>query len=365
MIQAELNTTPIYMTEFMTPWLLFLEQHGARLSSPPDRQVLDFGADFTPGMPATDFMAPLTDLGLIALTGEDAAHFLHNQLTNDVDHLGFAEMRLAGYCSPKGRLLATFRMWRTNDSIMLQLPREIQAGVQKRLQMFVLRSKAKLADITPDFAMLGLVGPAAAEALHEWYPILPAAPYAKVESEAGTLIREADVSGVPRYQWIARQESAQRVWPILASALQPVAAPVWRLGDIQAGIPQIKQATQEQFVPQMVNYDLIGGVNFQKGCYPGQEIVARSQYLGKLKRRMCLASITTRDAAAGMEIFSEHDPEQACGMIVNAEHRSSDSMDCLVEIKVALIEAGTVHLQSVGGPELRFQVLPYAMPDAA
>ena len=365
MIQAELNTTPIYMTELSTPWLLFLEQHGARLSGPPDPQVLDFGADFPSGMPVTNFITPLTDLGLIALTGADAAHFLHNQLTNDVDHLGPAEMRLAGYCSPKGRLLATFRMWRTNDSIMLQLPREIQAGVQKRLQMFVLRSKAKLADVTPEFAVLGLVGPAAAAALREWFPIMPEAPYAKVESEAGTLIREADDLGVPRFQWIAPQESAQRAWPVLVNSLQPVAPQLWRLGDIRAGIPQIKQSTQEQFVPQMVNYDLIGGVNFQKGCYPGQEIVARSRYLGKLKRRMCMASITTRDAAAGMEIFSEHDPDQACGMIVNAEQSSSDSMDCLVEIKVALIEAGKVHLQSASGPELRFRALPYAVPDPA
>jgi folate-binding protein YgfZ len=363
MIQAELNVTPIFMTEFMTPWLQFLEQHGARLSDAAMPQVLDFEADFPLDVPTTDFVSPLTDLGLIALSGEEAAHFLHNQLTNDVDHLGLTEVRLAGYCSPKGRLLATFRMWRSGDSIILQLPREIQAGVQKRLQMFVLRSKAKLTDVTPEYVMLGLAGPAAVAALSELFSTLPAAPYAKVESDAGTLIREADAFGAPRYQWITKQESAQRAWPALLKTLQPVAAEVWRLGDIHAGIPQITQATHEQFVPQMVNYEIVGGVNFQKGCYPGQEIVARSQYLGKLKRRMCLASITTQDATAGMEVFSEADPDQSCGMIVNAEHRSNDAMDCLVEVKVAMMETAAIHLGSVSGPELRFQALPYALPD--
>lgn len=351
------------MTESTTNWLQFLQQEGARVGGAPVMEVLNFGAESTVPAPSADFVAPLTDLGLIALSGEEATHFLHNQLTNDVEHLGMTEARLAGYCSAKGRLLATFLLWKSADAIMLQTPCEIQATVQKRLAMFILRAKAKLIDVTAEHVMLGLAGPAATAVLERWFRSLPAAPYAKVESEGGTLIRVADASAVARYQWITSPELAQQAWPILIKTLQPVGSTVWRLTDIHAAVPQITVPTQEQFVPQMINYEVIGGVNFKKGCYPGQEIVARSQYLGKLKRRMMLASIESHDARAGMEVFSPADPEQPCGMIVNAERRSPDEADCLVELKLAVMEAGPVHLGSANGPVLRFEPLPYVLFD--
>lgn len=308
------------------------------------------------------YIAPLNDVGLISATGDDAANFLHNQLTNDVEHLGLQEARLAGYCSPKGRLLATFLMWKTGDTIMLQLSRQIQATVQKRLQMFVLRAKAKLVDVSDSHAILGIGGQAAAGVLQKWFPELPATPFAKSDSPAGTLIRVTDAFGEPRYQWIASIETAQQAWPELVKVLTPVGTPLWRLTDIHAGMPHITQATQEQFVPQMINFELIGGVNFKKGCYPGQEIVARSQYLGKLKRRMLLATVDTTAAAAGMEIFSSADPEQPCGMIVNAERNLQGGTDCLVEIKMAATEEGSIHLDSAQGAALKFGTLPYALP---
>ncbi|MGZ5780366.1 MAG: CAF17-like 4Fe-4S cluster assembly/insertion protein YgfZ, partial [Burkholderiaceae bacterium] len=128
-------------------------------------------------------------------------------------------------------------------------------------------------------------------------------------------------------------------------------------------IPQVTQATQEKFVPQMINFEVVGGVNFKKGCYPGQEIVARSQYLGKLKRRMMLATITAQEAMPGMDVFSSEDPEQPCGMIVNAERNSENETACLVEIKTATLENSSIHLGVAQGPTLRFQALPYALPD--
>lgn len=308
------------------------------------------------------YVAPLTDLGLISASGDDAANFLHNQLTNDVEHLDLRQARLAGYCSPKCRLLASFLMWKSGDAIMLQLPRQIQPAVQKRLQMFVLRAKAKLADVADKLAILGIGGQPAAGVLQKWFPELPATPFGKSESEAGTLIRVADAFGEPRYQWIASIETAQQAWSELIKTLTPVGTPLWRLTDIHAGMPQITQATQEQFVPQMINFEVIGGVNFKKGCYPGQEIVARSQYLGKLKRRMLLATIDATAVAAGMEIFSSTAPEQPCGMIVNAERNLQGGVDCLVEIKIAATEEGTIHLGSAQGAALKFGTLPYALP---
>jgi folate-binding protein YgfZ len=353
------------MTELVNEWLQFLVQQGAGLSDETPPQVLAFdglGINSTQG---SDFAAPLTDLGLIALTGEEAAHFLHNQLTSDVENLGSAEACLAGYCTAKGRLLATLLCWRTGDVIMLQLPRQIQAAVQKRLQMFVLRAKAKLRDASDEYVVLGLAGHAASNALTAWFPQLPAAPYHKQESDAGTLIRVADADGAPRYQWITSSAAAINAWPVLTGTLSAAGPCAWRLSEIHAGVPCVTQATQEQFVPQMINFELIGGVNFKKGCYPGQEIVARSQYLGKLKRRMLLASVASAVARPGTEVFAADDPDQPCGMIVNAEISGANQMDCLVEIKVAAADRGTVHLGAADGAPLQFKPLPYALTDPA
>ena len=149
-----------------------------------------------------DFFSVLDHLGHSAFSGDDAASFLHNQLTNDVEHLGNDQARLAGYCSPKGRMLASLLMWRTTDAIVLQLPRELQAAVQRRLQMYVVRAKVKVADISDDTVALGLAGSGAAAILARWFAVLPTACYDKVETAAGSLIRLADADNQPRWQWI-------------------------------------------------------------------------------------------------------------------------------------------------------------------
>ena len=350
------------MTEFTNPWLQFLAQQGIEVDEAGIARPVDGDSTVQNLAENTGFVAPLTDLGLIAVTGDDAATFLHNQLTNDVEHLRAGEARLAGYCSPKGRLLATFLMWREGEIILLQLPGEIQAAVQKRLQMFLLRAKAKLSDACAGRVALGLVGTAVGEALSPWFPSLPTSPYSVVSAEAGSLIRLPDADGAPRYQWVTSPDIAQHVWPKLRQTLAAAGTSRWRLSQIHAGIPQVTKATQEQFVPQMINFEVIGGVNFRKGCYPGQEIVARSQYLGKLKRRMALASVAAPDVPAGMEVFSSADPGQPCGMIVNAE-RAGQGTDCLVELKSAAREEGSVHLGSADGPRLQFRDLPYVLSD--
>ena len=313
---------------------------------------------------AVGFVAPVLDQGLIALDGEESAHFLHGQLTNDVEHLGADEARLAGYCSPKGRLLASFLMWRSGTSLLLQLPREIQPAVQKRLSMFVLRAKTKLSDASelPDHeVVIGLGGGLAEAVLQSWFEPLPARPYSKISHPLGTVIRLADAFGAPRYQWLMSAETAETVLPALEGKLLAGAGQAWQLSEIHAGVPQIAKATQEQFVPQMVNYELLGGVNFKKGCYPGQEIVARSQYLGKLKRRTTLVTIPDATAAAGMEVFATADPEQPCGMIVNAAPNGNGGVDALVEMKLAAIEAGSVRLGSAEGTALTFLDMPYVL----
>lgn len=257
------------MTDLMIEWQQFLLQQGANFSNEGVGQLLGFnGKDNFAA--ENDFIAPLNDLGLIAWTGDEAAQFLHNQLTNDVGQLGTGEVRLGGYCTPKGRLMATMLYWRTDNEIFLQLPKPMLPAIQKRLQMFVLRTKAKPRDASDEFVTLGLIGNAASKSLQTWFPQLPEAPYAKCDSEAGTVMRLTDANGAPRYQWVTRAATAIQAWPLLMNSLQAVGPQAWRLADIRAGIPTVVQQTQEQFVPQMINFELIGGVNFKKGCYPGQ-----------------------------------------------------------------------------------------------
>lgn len=348
----------------MTNWNDYLSSHAARHSATEPAHVRDFGRVLSPAELAEGFVAVIGDQGLIAVSGADAAAFLHNQLTNDVTHLGDGEARLAGYCSPKGRLQASFLMWRSADAVYLQLPREIQAPLQKRLSMFVMRSKATLSDASADSAtqvMLGFGGIRATQVLEQMFGSVPAAPYGKLDHALGTLIRLADAFGAPRFEWVASAAAAQAAWPALSTALTAAGGDAWRLSEIHAGVPQVTLKTQDQFVPQMVNFELLGGVNFKKGCYPGQEIVARSQYLGKLKRRTVLASMDGAEAQAGDEVFAVADPEQPCGMLVNAAPNGSGGVDALVEIKLAALEQGEVRLGSASGVPLRFQPMPYSL----
>lgn len=347
----------------MSNWTEHLASLGARFHVDEASQVEDFGRPLSPADLAAGFVAPVTDLGLIAVAGEDAASFLHNQLTNDVVQLGQQEARLAGYCTPKGRLQATFLMWRDPDTVYLQLPRAIQAPLQKRLSMFVLRAKAKLRDATdetPFQAVLGLGGAKAESLLRRHADTLPAAPMGKTSGSFGTVIRLADAVGAPRYLWLTSVDTAVPALALLKDELALGGNQAWHLAAIHAGVPQVTLATQEQFVPQMVNLELLGGVNFKKGCYPGQEIVARSQYLGKLKRRTALASLENAAARPGDEVFSTSDPSQPCGMVVNAAPNGSGGADVLVEMKLAALEE-EVHHGSAAGPVLRFQSMPYPL----
>ena len=347
----------------MNDWIATLSPLGARFLPDQAGEIEDFGRVLGAADLADGFVAAVTDLGLIAVAGDDAASFLHTQLTNDVEHLRQDEARLAGFCTPKGRLQATFLMWRDAENVFLQLPRAIQAPLQKRLSMFVLRAKAKLRDATAEAgreAVLGLGGARAEAALREHAGPLPAAPYGKTQGDFGTVLRLADAFGTPRYLWLTSSQSAAAALPALQAQLALGGNAAWRLAAIHAGVPQVSQATQEQFVPQMINFELLGGVNFKKGCYPGQEIVARSQYLGKLKRRMALASLDNAATRAGDEVYASSDPEQPCGMVVEAAPNGAGGADALVEIKLAALE-GEVRHGSAGGALLRFAPLPYSL----
>ena len=345
----------------MNNWNQFLTAQGARpavVDGAPDSTALiaaapihDFGQSLTVSQLQEGFVAAITDQGLIGLNGDEAASFLHGQLTNDVEHLDQQQVRLAGYCTPKGRLLASFLMWRNATTIYLQLPRAIQPAIQKRLQMFVLRAKAKLHDASCDEAnqvILGLGGKQAGAALAAWFPTLPATPFSKVDHALGTLLRVADAFGSARYEWLTSAATARDVWPRLTEQLTKGGTDAWQLSDIHAGIPQITAATQEQFVPQMVNFELLGGVNFKKGCYPGQEIVARTHYLGNIKRHLYRVR-ASEPLSVGAEVRSGILNGQACGSLLSVAPAESGNEWLGLTVLQQDAIAGELYLESAQG----------------
>jgi folate-binding protein YgfZ len=301
---------------------------------------------------ALDGAAPLPHWGLIRAQGDDAASFLHNQLTNDFSLLGTGEARLAGYCSAKGRLLASFIGWkRSADDIVLACSADLLAATHKRLSMFVLRAKCKLSDASAQWRVLGLAGPSA----QAWLgAAAPTAVWSKVSHEGADVVRLPDVGGTARYLWAAPLDVAPPALPSLSEA-------AWRWSEVKSGVARIEAATVDRFVPQMLNYEVVGGVDFKKGCYPGQEVVARSQYRGTIKRRSFLFS-SEAAMAAGQEVFHEADPSQPAGLVANTAPSDSGRHLALVELKLAALEGGGVHLGGAEGPLLVREELPYLLP---
>ena len=315
------------------------------------------------------YLCLLNDQSLILASGDDAATFLHSQLSNDIEHLPTTEVRYAAYCTPKGRMLASFLVRKcaiddgTQTAIFLQCAQSLQPALQKRLQMFVMRSKLTLSDVSDRYALIGIGGGRAKAVLTSIFGSVPEQINGQLQTALGCVVRMHDAFGAERYLCMLTDEQCAQISALIPSDFIKCDPALWRLGQINAGIPEVVAQTKEQFVPQMINFELIGGVNFRKGCYPGQEIVARSQYLGKLKRRMAIARIQSDEAAVAMEIFSENDPSQPCGMVVNVETDFNGDALCLVEIKLLDQEQGKVHLGNATGALLHFLPLPYAYLD--
>jgi folate-binding protein YgfZ len=291
-------------------------------------------------------LVPLTHLGLIEASGEDARSFLHGQFTNDVNHLAEGGAQHAGWCNAKGRMQASFLIWRTGDSYQLALAADLQEAAQKRLQMFVLRAKVKIATQTDNILLLGLAGPQAEEALADAALPCPAEPMSTAFADGVTVIR-LDA----RRFIVALPETAKAaLWQKLTVKARPAGVPVWRWLDIQAGFPLVTLATKEEFVPQMADFEKIGGVSFHKGCYPGQEIVARTQYLGKVKRH--LYRLTSQQALkAGDSLHSPDNPDQACGMVMTAAPSPAGGYEALAVVQSDF--STDVHLGAGDGPQVQ------------
>ena len=320
------------------------------------------------GAEGSPLCAPLPGLRVMAAAGDDALAFLHGQLTQDVTGLPADGARLAGYCTAKGRLLATLVMWRAadaaeNDARLYALVRaDLADALLKRLSMFVLRAKARLS--------LAALHPAGVQCGADQLPALQAAAggelprtaWQRAELATGTWIAApAATEGALRWWWIASDAQLQQAAP-LARLLARAEPALWQAADLAAGLPWIGSATQDLFIPQTVNLELAGGVSFTKGCYPGQEVVARSHYRGTVKRRMAYGQLQGSagpQPLAGMDVYDAAQPGEPCGRVVDVAGHAGVSL--LFETTLSSLADGDLRLGAPDGPRIGVMPLPYAL----
>jgi folate-binding protein YgfZ len=291
----------------------------------------------------------LTHLGVIKVTGEDAAKFIHGQLTQDFSLLGNDTARLAAFCSAKGRMQASFIGFkRTSDEILLLCSRDILPTTLKRMSMFVMRAKARLSDATDEYLLYGLAGDATKKVAQADYSA-----WTKADFGTESVINLYPANDLARQLWIA-----------------PVGSPVpdgntlnldlWLWSEVRSGVATISAPVVEAFVPQMLNYESVGGVNFKKGCYPGQEVVARSQFRGTLKRRAFVVHCNAPMSAAD-EVYGSSDETQPIGTVVQAAQAPQGGFEAIISAQLSAVSQDTLHLRQAAGPLITVLPLPYPL----
>ena len=293
-------------------------------------------------------IAPLSHLGVIRVEGEDAAKFPQGQLTQDFVLLSLEQARLAAFLTAKGRMQASFIGFkRSATELLLVCSHDLLAPTLKRLSMFVMRAKAQLTDATADFALYGLAG----ETINSIAGSAQAA-WVKADFGSASLVHLYPADGQPRALWVAPASEPAPTGPALATDL-------WLWSEVRSGVATLSAPVVEAFVPQMLNFESVGGVNFKKGCYPGQEVVARSQFRGTLKRRAYIAHAAA-DLVVGAEVFAVADLEQPCGTVVQVAPAPGGGVDAIVSLQIAATQ-GALQVGAPEGVALTLAPLPYAL----
>lgn len=346
-----------------TEWENFLKNAGAELldnkvesfgNPERERQVIHSGST----------ICDLSHYGLIAAYGEDTVDFLQGQFTNDVAQIDDSHSQLSSYCTPKGRMLANFRIFKHGETLYISLPQPLLEPVLNRLRMFVMRSKVTLEDASDAMMRFGLNGPNAEQQLEQITKSVPKEINEAIQFENYSIVRSH--GSEPRFELYGQLDAITHLWQSLDVDATPVGAAIWELLNIQAGIPVIVPETCEAFVPQMANMALIDGINFKKGCYTGQEIVARMHYLGKLKKRMYRISVECNEAPkAGDKIFAENSTAgTGTGTVVSAEQTADGNFEALAVIQIADAESQVLKLHDATGPVVEILELPYSFEQA-
>ena len=308
-------------------------------------------------------LCDLSHYGLIQATGPESEHFLQNQFCNDVHKVSTFQSQLNAYCTPKGRVLTFFRLFQRGNDYYLRLPREVLESTLSRLRMYVMMTKTELHDSSDALARMGYAGPQAGQHLQALLDAVPSATDNVTHTVGLTVIC---IQPETRFEIYGDKTALQNLWRQLADKATPVGAGAWELLDIQAALPDVYTATQEAFVPQMLNLQAIDALSFKKGCYPGQEIVARMHYLGKLKRRMFVAH-TDDDTVVqpGDTLYTEgSESAQGVGKVVRAQRNPAGGSDLLAVIEISCAGERALHVHDANGPLLALLALPYTIEEA-
>ncbi len=288
-----------------------------------------------------DIITRPPSLGLIQLTGKDAQSFLAGQLTSDVKLVSPTHSQHTAWCNPKGRVLAIFRLFQFQEAYYLQFPAELLDPMLLRLRKFVLRSDVAISDASAALVCLGLYGPGIQTKMTACFEDIPAARDQACFGPAHVLIK---VPGqLPRFLLISTPEFARETEQKLSKETSVADPESWQLMDILAGVPNVYSATSEEFLPQMLNLETLGGLSFNKGCYPGQEVIARLKYRGEVKRRMYLAlTQAKRVPASGEPLFAQGgEATEAIGHVVMAAAHPAGGFAFLAVMQIEVVEAGT------------------------
>ncbi|NOZ10948.1 MAG: folate-binding protein YgfZ [Gammaproteobacteria bacterium] len=343
-------------------WRNFIQNQGANLL---DAYVLGFqDPAHECALGATnDILMDLSHYPLLRAKGDEAQSFLHGQLTNDLQALDAHHMQLQAYCSPKGRVISIMHVLRDGDDFLLQISDALLKSTQQRLQMYMLRAQLTL-NHDSDIVAVGIAGPSAKTKLQAVFGLPPGEVYQVTQHDTVKLIRMPGT--VPRFQLIGPIEKMTEYWLKLAAHFTSVGSHRWAWLTIAAGQPSLYPATQDQFIPQMLNLDLVGGLNFKKGCYPGQEIVARTHYLGKLKQRMVRANLKSDNLPLpGERLFAANNNNQSVGQVVDAQASPQGGFDLLAVVRTATLADGPLLLGAGDNNAVSLLDLPYSLDKPA
>lgn len=323
--------------------------------------IQPMSALFRENTPLLNGFVQLPGWGIIRAVGEDAAAFLNSQLTQDFALLDASQARLAALCSAKGRMLASFIGFKRGpNEVLLLCSADILTATLKRLAVFVLRAKVKLSDVSLEFAVYGLAGDAINKVALGEHPV-----WSKIDFDAASMVFVYPALNQSRALYVA----ASGAVPAALANCPALPAPLWRWSEVRSGVATLTQPVVDAFVPQMLNYESVGGVSFKKGCYPGQEVVARSQFRGSLKRRAALGH-SAMALQPGQAIFANLpdgaslQDSQPCGSVVQAAPAPTGGFDAIVSLQTAVMAAGNrLSVPAAGAGELQLLTLPYTLLD--
>lgn len=340
-------------------WQSFLQQNGATINHGMVTDFTNTTFDFQ-NIEQETILVDLSHCHTVKASGPDTKDFLQGQFCNDVAKIDESHSQLSAYCTPKGRILASFRLFQADDDYYMSIPADIVDATLKRLRMFILRSQVTLDDVSNEQIQIGISGPEAAKILEKELGNLP--------TNANDVVSKGNIRCIritteaTRFKLFGTVDEITKLWTSLATSCKPVASHYWTWLDIQSGIPSVTAPVVEAFVPQMLNLQWIDGLSFKKGCYPGQEIVARTHYLGKLKRRMYLAHIDSPSCPVpGDELHTLIDPQgQSAGKIVLSHAAPNGGCDLLAVMKIDAVESDEIIANRDVKMKLQFGKLPYS-----